>query len=461
MPYLTAEIMKTLKLIGILALLVPAVLLLAFGPDKHTRQPADFTVVEYWEKWTGSEGDGIKETVDAFNATEGKRLKIYVNLLSTSGITQKMLVSTAGGVPPDIAGLWDMNLAQLAALGALEPLDDLAAANGIKAEQYKKVFWDECHYKGKLYALISTPYCYALHYNKKIFRENADKLRAAGCDPTRAPQTIEELDRYAKALDDIAPDGTIHRTGFLPFEPGWDIAVYPDLFGGTTWDPETRKFTYTNDATVRAFEWMQSYSKRLGKGAVTDFRSGAGNYDSPQNPFMAGTTAMVSQGTFFANIIRKQRPDLANDWAAAPLPTAIPGLKGVAQATSDVLCIPAGARHKKEAFAFMTWLQQRENMERLVMSHCKMSPLVDVSDNYLNHNPNPYIKVFEDLASGPGARGTPSVEVLPDVTVEMTTFVADVAAMRVEPRAGLEKVQQRMQAKYDNFVEKLKLWENN
>ena len=450
--------MKTWKLIGSLFLAVPAVLLLVVGPRGSVRSHDGIVVVEYWEKWTGNERDKLMESVDEFNNTVGKEKGIFVNCLSTSGIVQKTLVATAGGVPPDLAGLWDPGIAQFAALDALEPLDDLAAEHGITADIYKKVFWDECHFDGKLYALVSTPYCYVLHYNTQIFHDSADKLRAAGLDPDRAPRTIAELDAYAKALDEFNADGTLKRTGYLPFEPGWDLGYICYQFGGNWWNAKDKKFQFTSPKVVEAYKWVQSYSTRLGKDAVADFRSGMGNYDSPQNAFLSGTTAIVSQGTFFAQVIHHQRPSLDGHWAAARLPVVSPDLGDVTSCTADVLCIPRGAKHKKEAFEFVAWLQQQKNMERLCNAHCKISPLAKVSDDFVEHHNNPFIKVFEAAAASPGAHGTPAIETMPQVADELTNFTLNLATLRTTPEQGLAEVQQRTQAFYDDFMAKQALY---
>ena len=52
--------------------------------------------------------------------------------------------ASAAGVPPDIAGLWDAQLVQFAAMDALEPLDALATAHGITGDYYKPIYWDAC-----------------------------------------------------------------------------------------------------------------------------------------------------------------------------------------------------------------------------------------------------------------------------------------------------------------------------
>ena len=116
------------KSIVLAALIIPAMLILFFGPRPDADVPADRVVVDYWEKWTGDEGEQMKSIVDDFNNTVGKDKGIYVRYVSTSSITQKTLVGTAAGVPPDIAGLWDHSVVQYAALDALTPLDEMAGA---------------------------------------------------------------------------------------------------------------------------------------------------------------------------------------------------------------------------------------------------------------------------------------------------------------------------------------------
>jgi ABC-type glycerol-3-phosphate transport system substrate-binding protein len=101
--------MHPLKFIVLSLLALPAAALLMFGPrdsdDAKPRRDANGIVtVEYWEKWTGTEEQQMREIVDAFNATVGREKNIFVRYMSTSAINQKTLVATAAGTPPDIAG---------------------------------------------------------------------------------------------------------------------------------------------------------------------------------------------------------------------------------------------------------------------------------------------------------------------------------------------------------------------
>lgn len=446
---------------------------MVFGPRPGAARPKGRTIVTYWEKWTSKEAEQMKEIVKDFNDGPGLEKGIFVEYLSMSSINQKTLVATAAGVPPDIAGVWEGQVPQFASIGALEPLDALARAKGISKAYYKPVYWKACSYQDRLYALVSTPASIALHYNKRVFREAAPQLRAAGLDPNRAPQTLDELDRYAKALDKFDSSKRLVRSGYLPMEPGWWLMQTPYYFGSQVFDPKTGQFTLTDPKVVKAYEWIASYSKKLGKDSLSEFRSAVGGFDSPQNPFLIGTVAMELQGPWLSNYIDKNAPQLNRvlekdkavemtwspekrrtnyEWAAAPWPAVSPELKNVTHNAADVLVIPRGAKHPQEAFEFISFVNTQKEMEKLCMMHCKNSPLAKVSDNFLQKHPNPYIQVFEDLASNPKAFTIPSIPIWPEVADEMNNVAQTVYTLQDTPANALRIAQERLQAKYDRFI---------
>ena len=76
--------------------------------------------ITYWEKWTGAEGEAMQTVVDAFNRSQDR---IEVEYLAVSRGDQKTLMATAGGDPPDVAGLQFHNIYSFADNAALTPLD--------------------------------------------------------------------------------------------------------------------------------------------------------------------------------------------------------------------------------------------------------------------------------------------------------------------------------------------------
>ena len=109
-----------------LVLGLPAAGLLFFGPRGRPDVPRDRTIIRYWEKWTGVEGAAMQRIVDHFNATVGAERGLWVDYQALGDVDKRMLIATAGGDPPDVAGLPDRFVPAYADQGALRPLDDLA-----------------------------------------------------------------------------------------------------------------------------------------------------------------------------------------------------------------------------------------------------------------------------------------------------------------------------------------------
>ena len=81
----------------------------------------------------------------------------------------------------------------------------------------------------------------------------------------------------------------------------------------------------------------------------------------------------------------------------------------------------------------------------------KNSPLSKVSKDFIEHNPNPYIDVFEKLADSPNARGLPQIPIMPQVIDELNTEAQAVALLERTPTRALEKAQHRLQREYDSY----------
>jgi len=310
-----------------LSLILASVLaFLALGPRPTSSAGKGRVRIEYWEKWTGLEGQQMQQIVDAFNDTVGKEKGIWVDLVSMSQIDRKTLISTAAGVPPDVAGLWDTQVLQFGSMDALEPLESYAKQYGLTPDRYKPVFYDGCKYHGRLCALPSTAWCVALLWNKEIFQQKAQKLREAGLDPDRPPRTIAELDKYAAAIDTWETGGGGGRhlslTGFIPLEPGSFTNEYVYWFGGRVVDPTGTRLLFTTAPFFATYNWIRGYSHRLGKDSLAEFRSGfssgaTGLFDTPQNPFLVGWNAMEQQGPWIAAFIEHLKPSM-NRWHVPP-----------------------------------------------------------------------------------------------------------------------------------------------
>lgn len=397
-------------------------------------------IVTYWEKWTNFEADAMRAVVDDFNKSQDK---IWVEYLSVSGITQKTLLATAAGVPPDLAGLASISTVQYAFHNALTPLDEWAEEAGIKREDYVPVYYDLCTYQGDLYALPTTPATIALHYNK-------DHMKEVGWDANQPPKTFEELDELAERLE-TRSSGEIRRMGFLPTEPNWWPWAWGYYFGGEMWDGKSQ-ITMTDPQIVKAYEWVQGYGQKYGFGNMKTFGEGFGGFDSPQNAFFDGKVSMVQQGVWMFNFIEKNRPNM--DWGASlmPYPADHPELQGSALVDLDIIVIPKGAKHPKEAFEFLRYTQTQAAMEKLCLGQKKQSPLVNVSDSFYENHPNPYIELFADLAKSENAFYAPRSPVWQQWASEISAALDGISQGK-DVKDELQSVQDKMQPILDEVYQ--------
>ncbi len=428
--------MNVRSVILVLVLGLPAMLLLALGPRGQVNVPAGRTVVQYWEKWTGVEGRSMQRIVDRFNRTVGATQNIWVDYNAVSNVDQRMLIATAGGDPPDLAGLFDYAIPQYADQGALMPLDALVREHGIPLAAFKPIWLELGRYHGRLYALPSTPYTIGLYYNRRLFRE-------AGLDPDRPPLTLIELNEYARRLTRRAADGKIVQLGFTtsPGMLGWWHWIWPCFFDARLWDGQ--RFRIDTPAGRSALEWISRRRAAMGNQDVLAFEATAGAIEGAQNPFLSERLAMVYQGPWLSNWIEKYTPGL--DYAVAPFP-CVSGQRDRAFASTDVFVIPAGSRHPRAAMVFLKYVLRQDVMEGLCHEHGKVSPFRTPGADFFATHANPFIRVFDEMAGSPGAFGYPQMPTWAQASAELLRMLESVLRGGAGPDEAVQVAQRRIDA---------------
>lgn len=412
----------------------------AFGPRGAPDKIDGRIVLDYWEKWTGHEGEAMRRIVDRFNQSQSR---LFVRYFSMAGIGQKAMIAIAGGDPPDIIGLWNFSIPAYAEAGALLPLDDMAAEHGIRREHYAAAIWPLLTHRGTLWGTVNTCGSVALFYNRTLFRE-------AGLDPDRPPRTVDELDQYNARLTQRDAAGALRRVGFILTEPGWWSWIWGYPFGGTLYVPQAERATAASAPNIDGYRWVQSYPERYGVQNLLKFQSGLGVYGSAEHPFLTGRVAMTNQGPWLANNIVRFKPDL--DYAVAPFPVAASQYdpsRPIGLLDSDVLVIPRGARRPREAFEFIAYTQRQDVVEELSLAHCKNSPLRTVSDDFIRRHPHRDIGVHAAIADSDRAFMFPRTRVWPAYEEEFNSAMQRMWRLEATPEAALASVERVAQARID------------
>jgi ABC-type glycerol-3-phosphate transport system substrate-binding protein len=396
------------------------------------------TTVLYWEKWTGDEANAMRAVVNDFNASQDR---IYVRMLSISDIADKTLLATSGGTPPDVAGLWADQVTQLSEGGALTDLTGYAREFGVNRSQYIAGYWDMMTFKGRLYALPTTPGSTALHVDRALMPPEAK-------NPEGFPKTLEGLDDLVDRISKKDSRGNLEIAGFIPTQSFGTWAMIC-LFGGKLVDGD--RITIDSPENRRAFKWFASYGKRFGNREMESFQSGFGNFSSAENPFMCGKLGMVQQGVWLSNFIRLYNDKL--DWYAVAMPPPADHMScaGANALNLNTLMIPRGAKHPREAFEFMRFVQRQDVMENLCMAQRCNSPLAKVSERFFAEHPNRYIRLFDQLARSPNAVAPPHIGIWSQIGQEMQNAF-DAANLGDKPTDEiLAEAQKRMDEAWSKY----------
>ncbi|OUD88067.1 Bacterial extracellular solute-binding protein [Clavibacter michiganensis subsp. michiganensis] len=157
------------RLVGAAALAATVPLVLAGcsggggGGSSSGGDPTTITVTDYYN-------EGNDDTVIGDTLTKcGESLGVTIERTSIPGssLIQKVLQQASSKTLPDVLMLDNPDLQQIAATGALAPLEDF----GISTDGYAKGVVDAGTYEGKTYGLAPTVNTIALFYNKAMLAD--------------------------------------------------------------------------------------------------------------------------------------------------------------------------------------------------------------------------------------------------------------------------------------------------
>jgi len=432
--------------VSLKALILGAAIFLAACGGLRAAAPDGKIHLSYWEKWSGAEQLAMQEVVDQFNRSQDR---IVVDFLSVGQIEQKTLLATAGGDPPDISGIFLDDICAFADRNALSPLGHFIREDGSTPEQflsrYARAYSGMGSYEGEIWGVPSTPTTVALYWNKDLFR-------AAGLDPERPPRTIAELVAMSDKLTVYDAAGQLVQVGFLPQQDSGWIFGFPQWFGGQLFDG--RNITIgTDPANLTAYQWVEGFSTKYGVANIRRLTSSFGSLSTPDDPFNNGKVAILLDGVWRYNYIQQFAPGLS--YGITGWPEAVPGVDDFTIAESDMLVIPRGAKHPREAWEFLKFvsspnlaaqsLDQLSGVELLCYYQMKASPLTQWSPYFAAHHPNPYIGIFRHLAESPHAITAPKIGIWDEYFRHLNLAFDQVRLELATPRQALQDCQARVE----------------
>ncbi len=297
--------------------------------------------------WTiGREGEAVVQLIPDFER-EHPGIHVKVQQLPLTAAHQKLLTAFAGGSTPDITQLGNTWIPELAALGALEPLQSRVDASAeVKPVDYFPSIWATNNVDGTLYGVPWYVDTRLLFYRK-------DLLKKAGFDAP--PRDWAEWRAMLAKLSE--PAGTNYGA-LLPtneFEQLLSLALQQD-------DPilrdGNRYGNFRSAGFKQALAFYVDTFKLKQAPMITNVEAG-----NPWTEFGRGFYAFYFSGPWNIGEFRKRLPESQQDnWSTAALPG--PNGPGASNAGGSSLVIFRNSPHKDDAWQLIEYLSRPDVQAR-------------------------------------------------------------------------------------------------
>ncbi|MBS4179521.1 ABC transporter substrate-binding protein [Lederbergia citrea] len=262
-----------MKPVKILAVMFLSFIVVLAGCSKSSGSNAKGEItLQYWNIFTGPDGENMKKMVDEFNKDHKGEIQIKSETMPAGNFYDKVRTVVSQGKAPDVAIMHLDQIAKYSAMDVLEPLDELADNLNMSESDFIQQVWNAGVYDGKRYGVPLDVHPLALYYNK-------DLLEKSGFDAP--PKTLEELISMSKKIQE--DNSGVWGTAIPPLWPSGFIfhsALYQ--FGGESVSPDGLTPLYNSEAGVNALQTMADLVHKEGvspkniqqDGEVTLFRQG-------------------------------------------------------------------------------------------------------------------------------------------------------------------------------------------
>ncbi len=200
----------------------------------------------YWNGFTGGDGPFMQDLVDQFNE-EHDNITVVPNTIEWGDFYQRLPAAVTQGEGPEVGVMHLDQLATMAARNVIVPLDNLAEALELTADDFTSEIWDAGIYEDARYGIPLDVHSLAMYYNTEHFEE-------AGITE---PPTDEAS--FMEALD------ALQAAGFE--NPFWMPQVWPSHLmwlsltwqnGGEIYAEDGSAAMYDSPEGVEALEWQRS-----------------------------------------------------------------------------------------------------------------------------------------------------------------------------------------------------------
>ena len=387
----------------------------------------------------GTPGEPVTLTVWAFEGEEAffptlkerfeaehPNVTLEITEIPEDNYPTKVDTALAAGRPPDIGLTYEQRWFKA---GAVLPLDDVIASEGIDLSTFNQNAISGCRFEGSTYCLGSYTGAVLLFYNKELFD-------AAGVEypSSTEPMTIDEFADVAAQIAQPSEDLSERVWGTVGEAPFW----WADPITHFSEDGRTTEQLVNDAPTVHMYDVMS--------GLVRDGYAPTGSEFE-----LLGTEDLLASGqvgmAISDNLVAIESLETAGiDWGAAPVPIESAGAPVYVASWTDQVGVFSASEHPEEAKAFVTFLATEGNELRIeVADQLPLDSAVPGAENWAKESEG-RAEVMETVAL---AREAVFVPGFWDVTASLWDSYDAMVAGDTTPQEGLNEAAPIMQESLD------------
>ena len=375
------------------ALLVLTPILAACQPAAPTQAPTQPPATEAVEQAPPEAGEARTLTVWGFVWTadwldaiapafeaEHPGVKIEVGRFEYDPYQDMVLTTLASGEGvPDVITLDPMWAGDLIRGGTVQPLEKATAE--LNVDDFVPGGWDLYAWQGVQYGIPLD-----LDFNLMFYRKDAYEAAMAKLGMTEFPSNTEDFLKLAEEVTNETgkPAVIIYQNDYY----AWYQSFLAPM-GGNLMNDAGTEYVYNSPEAVDALQLYSDVVNEYQVGKLWDWDVDG----DPMTVLSTGEVMGVMHGSWFATEIASGAPDMAGQWAIAPIPWGEEGRPFHSATGGACLSIPTNAAEPDLAWEFIKYSMTPENQAEYFRIVAGVPSLKTSWDDPAFDEVNPYLDI--------------------------------------------------------------------
>jgi ABC-type glycerol-3-phosphate transport system substrate-binding protein len=348
---------KLLSILSVLIIMLAGCSSENISDNNQGESKEEILTINFWKPPHGPDKEIFAELISKFEE-ENPHIKVKHTIIPWDSVDQQYATTFAGSDPPDVVFMPDEWYPQYANGGALMDITD--KFNEIEEGWHESTI-KLGQYKGVQYGVPHIMATQAFIYNK-------DLLEAAGY--SEPPKTLEELKTMATEISDETKNVYGLRDGML----GFSNQFWGPLFeskGVKLLNEDLTQVTFNTPKTVEVIDFIKEL---YDSGSTVPRNRFTGDQQNQQ--FISGNIAMGNLNYDVYASYMRENPKL--NLGVSPPPSSSSG-KNSQAVFFGFMFVAEKSKHKEEAWEFVKYLTNYENLEHYSQSVSMFSTRKDSS----------------------------------------------------------------------------------